>query len=88
MAQSQRIVGFLPLNPLPKGGEVKLADDEKICKLGLTLGILGVQCGGMLSGKMSVRFCAAVAVLAFALGAQGDNAAFSQQNQGLTPPRF
>ena len=59
---------------------------KKICKLGLTLEIFGVECGGMLSGKMSVRFCAAAAVVAFALGAQGDNAAFSQQNQGLLPP--
>ena len=36
--------------------------------------------------KTAVHLCAAAAVLAFALGVRGDDAAKLTENQGLTPP--
>ena len=40
----------------------------------------------MSSRKAALNLCAAAAVLAFALGAQGDNAGFAGNNQEVTPP--
>ena len=40
----------------------------------------------MSSRKTAVHLCAAAAVLAFALGARGDDAAKLTENQGLPPP--
>ena len=40
----------------------------------------------MLPRKAALNLCAAAAVLAFALGARGDNAGFAANNQEVPPP--